>query len=94
MNGEAVTAGSIYLHPGATAEYSKDNPSSILQLDGAFNLKTYPFGEGVAPGEYTVTLAPELAQRLKQPEYGSVEKSPWKIVVPEDGKIDVVLEIE
>ena len=93
FEGEGVTAGSIYMHPGSTAEYAKDNPSSILQLDGGFNVKTYPFGEGVAPGDYTVTLAPELAQRLKQPDYGAVETSPWKITVPAAGKTDVVLEI-
>lgn len=92
--GQGVTAGSIYLHPGATAEYAKDKPSSVLQSDGGFTVKTFPFGEGIAPGEYTVTLAPELAQRLQRPEYGSVEKSPWKVVVPQDGMTDLVLEID
>lgn len=93
-SGEGVTAGSVFLHPGETAAYTKDQPSSILQIDGSFTMKTFPFGEGVAPGDYTMTLAPELAQRLNKPDYGSPEKSPWKILVPQDGKIDLVLTIE
>ncbi|MEZ6090229.1 MAG: hypothetical protein R3C05_19820 [Pirellulaceae bacterium] len=92
--GKAITAGSIYLHPDANAEYTEDNPSSILQIDGGFTMKTYPFGEGVAPGGYTVTLAPELAQRVSKPNYGSPEKSPWKISVPPEGLTELVLEIE
>lgn len=93
FEGQPVTAGSVFLHPGETAQYTKDQPSSILQIDGSFTMKTFPYGEGVAPGDYTMTLAPELAQRLNKHEYGSPEKSPWKILVPEDGKVDLVLEI-
>lgn len=93
-DGQGVTAGSIFLHPAATAEYTKDKPSSVLQSDGGFSIKTFPFGEGIAPGEYTVTLSPELAQRLKRPEYGAVEKSPWKVTVPQDGMTGLVLEVD
>jgi hypothetical protein len=94
LNGQAVTAGSVFLHPGETAEYTNDQPSSILQIDGSFTMKTFPYGEGVAPGDYTMTLAPELAQRLSKSEYASPEKSPWKILVPQSGTVDLVLEIE
>lgn len=92
--GQGVTAGSIFLHPDATAEYTDDNPSAMLQTDGSFSLKTFPFGEGVAPGTYTATLAPELAQRLRQPNYGLVDKSPWKVTVPPEGISDLVLEVK
>jgi hypothetical protein len=89
FNGEGVTAGSIHLHPGASAEYSKDNPSSLLQTDGSFSFKTFPFGHGVAPGEYVVTLSPEVAQRLSHPKYASVTESPWKIEVVPPGLNDL-----
>ena len=92
--GQGVTAGSVYFHPAATAEYTKDTPSSLLQSDGSFTAKTFPSGEGIAPGQYTVTLAPELAQRLKQPKYGSASQSPWQLTVPVEGNTAVVLEIE
>ncbi|MEO2091269.1 MAG: hypothetical protein ABGY75_17550, partial [Gemmataceae bacterium] len=64
MNDQPLTAGSIYLHPAATNDYQKDKPSSLLQLDGSFSVKTFPFGDGVPPGTYKVTLAPELAGRV------------------------------
>ncbi len=93
-NGKGVTAGSIYFHPDADAEYTKDKPSSMLQIDGSFTLKTFPFGEGIAAGNYTVTLAPELAQRLKKPDYGAPSSSPWKITVPPDGIPELVLNVK
>src|SRR5579885_3794759 len=61
--GEPLTAGSIIFHPDAGNSYQKDKPSSLLQLDGSFTMKTFPFGDGVPPGKYKVTLAPELANR-------------------------------
>lgn len=91
---EPVTAGSITFHPAETNSYTKDAPSSVLQLDGGFTMKTFPFGEGVAPGEYKVTLAKELAGRLQLPKYATPEKSPWKVTVPAEGLQDYVLEVK
>lgn len=86
VHGEkAVTAGSIIFHPIAGNAYMEDNPSSLLQLDGSFTMKTFPFGEGVSPGSYKVTLAPEVAARVKQPRYGDPKTTPWEITVPETG---------
>lgn len=83
--GQPVTAGSIYLHAASATAYQKDTPSSLLQLDGSFSLKTFPFGEGVPPGQYKVTLSPELATRLKLPEYGKAAQTPLTITVPPEG---------
>ncbi len=55
-NQEPVTAGSIIFYPAEGNAYTKDNPSSLLQLDGSFTMKTFPFGEGVSPGKYKVAL--------------------------------------
>ena len=83
--GQPATAGSIYFHPEADNSFQADRPSSLLQLDGSFTIKTFPFGDGVPPGKYKVTLAPELAARIKHPELGDVAKTPWKIEVPPTG---------
>lgn len=91
--GTGVTAGSLYFHPNADAGYTRDNPSSMLQSDGSFAMKTFPFGEGVAPGSYKVTLTPELASRLKAPEYGVLEQTPWEVIVPAEGVENLTLVI-
>jgi len=89
-----LTAGNIYFHPSAENSYQKDKPSSVLQLDGGFTIKTFPFGEGVPPGTYKVTLAPELANRVKKPEYANPEKTPWQVEVPDSGLTDLKLEVK
>lgn len=83
--GKPVTAGSIIFHPAQNNAYTRDNPSSLLQLDGGFTMKTFPFGEGVSPGKYTITFSPEVAQRLSLIDYADQEKSPLKINVPDEG---------
>jgi hypothetical protein len=92
--GKAVTAGAIYFHPDEANSFQKDIPSSLLQLDGSFTVKTYPFGEGVPPGKYKVTLSPELASRLKKPMYGQVAKTLWSIEVSDLGVNDHVFEVK
>jgi hypothetical protein len=88
MDGKPLTAGAIVFHPEAGNPYMEDKPSSLLQLDGRFTMKTFPFGEGVSPGPYKVTLAPELATRIGKPEYSNPDKTPWSIDVPETGLSD------
>ena len=88
MEGKGLTAGSINFYPAATNSFVKDNPSSLLQLDGSFTVKTFPFGDGIPPGSYKVTLAPELATRIKRPLYSNPESTPWTILVPDSGIID------
>jgi len=92
--GQPVTAGSINFFPDSANNYQKDNPSSLLQIDGSFTAKTFPFGDGIPPGKYKVSLAPQLAGRLKAPTYGSPEMTPWKVEVPEGGLKDQVLEVK
>ncbi len=94
MNGQPVTAGAIIMHPDATNNYQNDKPSSLLQLDGSFTIKTYPFGEGVPPGGYHVTLAAELATRIEHPEYGNTNETPWRIEVPVTGIAEQVFEVK
>jgi len=85
IEGKPVTAGAVIFHPAPGNAYTKDKPSSLLQVDGSFAMKTFPFGEGVSPGQYKVTLAPELATRLGRPEYSRPDQTPWSIDVPEAG---------
>jgi len=93
-NGQPVTAGAIYFHPDETNSFQADKPSSLLQLDGQFTMKTYPFGEGVSPGEYKVTLSPELASRLKKAKYALPSQTPWTIEVTHQGVKDHVFEVK
>ena len=94
MYGLPVTAGAIYFHPDAANSFQKDSPSSQLQTDGSFTIKTFPYGEGVPPGKYKVTLTPELATRIEHPDIGQLDKTPWDIEVPESGVKDHVFEVE
>jgi hypothetical protein len=90
--GEPLTAGSIIFHPDKSNSFLKDQPSSLLQLDGKFTMKTFPYGEGVSPGKYRVTLAPELAGRLRMPKLAKPETTPWVVEIPDSGKNDIALE--
>ena len=92
--GEPLTAGSIYLFPDAGNSFDKDQPSSLLQLDGSFTIKTFPYGEGVPPGKYRVTLAPQLAGRIQLPHYADPTKTPLSIDVPDSGVRDHIFEIK
>ena len=91
---QPLTAGSVFFHPDAANGYTKDVPSSLLQLDGAFTMKTFPFGEGIAPGKYKVTLAPELANRIGKPSYADPAKTPWTVDVPDAGLPDKLFEVK
>jgi hypothetical protein len=92
--GQPLTAGSIIFYPDAGNSYQKDKPSSLLQLDGSFTMKTYPFGDGVPLGTYKVTLAPELAARIGRPDYAKPDKTPLSVVVSESGLADQVFEVK
>lgn len=85
MAGRPLTAGSILFHPDAANAFQKDKPSSLLQVDGGFAIRTFPYGDGVPPGKYKVTLAPELATRIGRPDYADPAKTPWQIDVPDEG---------
>lgn len=84
-DGAGVTAGSIFFHPDQANGYLKDTPSSLLQLNGGFTMKTFPFGDGVPPGKYKVTLGPEVAIRIGCPKLSKLETTTWSIDVPKSG---------
>lgn len=92
FQGKGLTAGSIIFFPDRDAEYQKDSPSSLLQVDGSFTMKTFPFGDGVAPGKYKVCLSPALAGSIKLPDYADSKKTPWEVEITDTGKKDIVLE--
>lgn len=81
LAGKGLTAGSITFHPTAENSFQSDSPSSQLQLDGSFRMRTWPWGDGVPPGDYRVTLSPELAGRIDRTRYGDVGTTPLSITV-------------
>ena len=91
---KGLTAGSIYFHPAEGNAYQGEKPSSLLQTDGSFDMRSYPHGQGVPPGKYKVTLSPELANRIGRPDYGKVEKTTLSIEVPDAGVKDHVFEVK
>lgn len=93
FKGEPLTAGSVIFFPDESVDYQKDSPSSILQLNGSFSMKTYPFGDGVNPGKYKVCLNPPLANAIKCPKYGNPKTTPWEVEVPETGDKGILLEV-
>lgn len=93
QNGQPVTAGSIWFHPDVGNPWTGEKSSCLLQLDGSFAMRTYPYGDGVPPGKYKVTLLPELANRLRLPNLSNPEKTTLSIDVPETGIRDRVFEL-
>lgn len=93
-DGQPVTAGTIYLHAASAGAYEKDSPSSLLQVDGSFAIKTFPFGDGVPPGDYKVTLSPELASRLKLPKHGKASDTPLTVTIPPEGLSNWLIELK
>lgn len=89
---QPLTAGSLFFHPESSNDSAKI--SSLLQLDGSFAMKMFPHGDGVPPGKYKVTLAPELASRIGKPMYGDPGKTPWTVDVPDSGLTDHTLEVK
>ncbi|WP_010586772.1 hypothetical protein [Schlesneria paludicola] len=94
FKGEPLTAGSIIFFPDKSVDYQNDRPSSLLQVNGSFIMKTYPFGDGVSPGKYKVCLNPPLANAIKLPQYGDPKKTPWEIEIPETGDKNIILEAQ
>jgi hypothetical protein len=93
-NGTPLTAGSVYFSPQTPSGRAGEKSSSLLQLDGSFTAKTFPYGDGLPPGAYKVTLSPELASRVKKPDYADPAKSPWTLEVPDTGVKDHVFEVK
>lgn len=89
---EPMIAGSIWFHPDPGNEVKGEPSSCVLQMDGSFKMRTYPFGDGVPPGKYKVTFTPELAGRIKLPNYGDPAKTPLELTVPESGLNALVIE--
>jgi hypothetical protein len=92
--GKPMTAGSVYLHPAAGNTWAGEPPSSVLQLDGSFEMRTFPHGLGVPPGPWKVTLSPALAGRVGKPELGDPARTPWTLDVPDEGVSDKVFEVK
>jgi len=82
LQGQGLTAGSITFHPTADNPFQSDAPSSQLQLDGSFRMRTWPWGDGVPQGSYRVTLSPELAGRIGRARYADKSSTPLVITVP------------
>ncbi|MBX9580696.1 MAG: hypothetical protein K2X87_10345 [Gemmataceae bacterium] len=94
LKGGPVTAGSIWFTPDPANPYRGEKPSCQLQLDGSFVMRTYPWGDGVPPGGYKVTLSLELAKRLNKPAYADPARTPWAVEVSAEGLADKVFEVK
>lgn len=94
FQGQPVTAGSIQFFRVDSTDEEDPRVSSLLQTDGSFTMKTFPYGDGVSPGEYTAALAPELASRIGKPKYASPKETPWKITVPDSGVQNHIFEVK
>lgn len=94
FKGEPLTAGSVIFFPDESVDYQNDRPSSMLQVNGSFTMKTYPFGDGVSPGKYKVCLNPPLANAIKSPRYGDPKTTPWEVEIPDTGDKGIILEVE
>ena len=90
-----LTGGSIWFQPDPTnGNTASEKASCQLALDGSFEMRTYPYGGGVRPGAYKVTLAPELANRIGAPKHAQPHTTPIEIVVPDEGMSNLVITIK
>ena len=94
FKGEPLTAGSITFFPQESVGYQDDSPTSLLQIDGTFKMKTFPFGEGISPGKYKVCLSKSLAAGIKRPQYGDPKTTLWEVEIPETGDSAIALEVK
>jgi hypothetical protein len=92
--GKTVTGGSVWFHPEGGSQGQPERMSGQLQIDGTFIARTFPHGDGIPPGQYRVTLSPDLAARAGVPRYGDVAKTPWVVEVRDGGLTECVLEIK
>ena len=92
--GQAVTGGSLWFHPEGGSEGKSERMSGQLQTDGTFTARTYPHGDGIPPGNYKVTLSPDLAARINAVRYADVTKTPWAVTVPDSGLKDQHFEVK
>lgn len=93
-NGKPLTAGSLTFHPESGVQEKGDRPSCQLQSDGGFTAQTFPYGDGMPPGAYKVTLSKELASRINRPQLVDPARTPLKVTVPEDGIHDLTLDVK
>lgn len=90
----AVTGGSVWFHAVGVDPDKADKVSGQLQLDGTFTARTFPHGDGIQPGQYKVTLSPDLAARVGHPRLAEVAKTPWALDVPGTGSTDHHFEVK
>ncbi len=91
---QPLTAGTIFFHPAVGNASKEERSTCLLETDGSFVMRTYPYGNGVPPGAYKVTFSPDLANRVKLPHYADPEKTPLSIDVPETGVHDLVFNVK
>lgn len=94
QKGTGLSAGAMFLHPAPGNPWTGDPPTSQLELDGSFTLATHPYGPGVPPGDWKVTLSSGLAGRIRHPEYGDATKTTLTLKVPDEGVKDHAIEIK
>jgi hypothetical protein len=94
FKGQALTAGAVYLHPATGNDWKGDNPSSVLQVDGSFDLRTPPHGAGAPPGAWKVTFSPALANRIGRAKLGDPQQTNLTLDIPETGLKDHSIEVK
>ena len=94
FDGKGLVGGSLTCHPESGSIEKGDRPSCQLQADGSFTMQTYPYGDGMVPGKYKVTLSSELASRIKRPQYADPAKTPLRLDVPDAGLTGASLEVK
>jgi hypothetical protein len=91
---QAVTAAEIYFNPDAGQGNQGSMASSVLQEDGTFTMVTYPDREGVMPGAYKVTLGLGRRPDRELDKYRTLASTPLNVTVPDEGLVDMVIELK
>ncbi len=95
--GKPVYPGSIwFVVDGSTSSGEPDarDASSMLQEDGSFTMRTYPYGEGAMVGRYRVTLSLGAGSSPKLAKYSGPRTSPITLDVPKEGISDRILRLD
>jgi hypothetical protein len=91
---QPVTAAEIYFLPDASKGNQGTMASSMLELDGSFTMITAPDREGVMPGAYKVTLGLGRRPEKELAKYRTVQETPLKYSVPDEGLTNLTIELE
>jgi hypothetical protein len=93
-DGKGVAAVAVQFIPDPAKNPNGYTAQANTGADGAFTLKTPPYGDGASPGWYRVTVTSYGGKRSFPMKYTRFDKTPLIVEIPQGGKADLVLKVD